>query len=108
MGCRPTIARCARRPIGIAYDRGGPPGLRPQVPDPIRRDAGTGRIDIDPYFLGTTLYELGELYESAGDVKHALEYYGRFIDLWKNADPELQPRVASARARMAQLNRAKG
>jgi hypothetical protein len=28
------------------------------------------------------------------------------VDLWKNADPELQPRVAEARGRIDRMNRA--
>ena len=35
----------------------------------------------------------------------ALEYYGRFADMWKKADPELQPRVADVRRRIAELTR---
>jgi hypothetical protein len=30
------------------------------------------------------------------------------VDLWKNADSDLQPRVAEARKRIDHLNRAKG
>ena len=40
----------------------------------------------------------------ANDVRdRALEYYGKFVDLWKDADPELQPRVADVRKRIAEL-----
>ena len=46
---------------------------------------------------------LGELYESKGDVKKAIEWYGKFVDLWKDADPEMQPRVADVRKRIAEL-----
>ena len=46
---------------------------------------------------------LGELYETKGDKAKALEYYGKFVDLWKDADPELQPRVAEIRKRIGQL-----
>jgi hypothetical protein len=67
--------------------------------------AGTGRIFIDRYYLAPALFRLGELNESAGDAKSATEYYGRVVDLWQNADPELQPRVAEARRRIDQLNR---
>ena len=33
----------------------------------------------------------------------ALEYYGRFVELWKEADPVLQPAVREVRGRMAAL-----
>lgn len=48
-----------------------------------------------------------QLYEGTPDTHRATEYYGRFVDLWAHADPELQPRVAEARTRMEQLNRSK-
>jgi tetratricopeptide (TPR) repeat protein len=46
---------------------------------------------------------LGEMYEARGDRAKALEYYGRFAELWKDAGPELQPRVAEVRKRIAEL-----
>jgi tetratricopeptide (TPR) repeat protein len=51
------------------------------------------------------IYErLGTLYEAVGNRAKAIEYSTRFAELWKNADPELQPRVANARARIARLS----
>ena len=47
---------------------------------------------------------LGELYEQAGDRKQATDNYMKLADLWKNADPELQPIVKDARARIARLS----
>jgi hypothetical protein len=32
-----------------------------------------------------------------------LDYYTQFVDLWKDADPELQPQVTAVRQRMTQL-----
>jgi tetratricopeptide (TPR) repeat protein len=58
--------------------------------------------DVD---LAPTYIRLGELYEAKGDRKRALEYYGRFVDMWKKADAELQPRVADVRRRIAELTR---
>ena len=68
---------------------------------------GTGRSLVDRFYLAPALFRLGELYEHAGDTKHATEYYGRFVELWKNADPELQPRVTEAKTRMEHLTRGK-
>ncbi len=53
--------------------------------------------------LPRVLVRLGELYETKGDKARAIDYYGRFVDLWKDADPELQPRVAEIRKRIGQL-----
>jgi eukaryotic-like serine/threonine-protein kinase len=53
--------------------------------------------------LGPTYKRLGELYEERGDAVKALDYYGRLVDLWKNADPELQPAVRDVRQRLARL-----
>lgn len=46
---------------------------------------------------------LGGYYEQRGDRAKAAEHYARFVDLWKDADPALQPRVASARAQLERL-----
>jgi tetratricopeptide (TPR) repeat protein len=60
-------------------------------------------IDMDPIRLPAIRERLGQLYESMGKTDKAVEQYRAFIDLWKNADPELQPRVADARKRLAAL-----
>ncbi len=35
--------------------------------------------------------------EQRGNTEIAIYYYGKLIDLWKDADPELQPQVEAAR-----------
>ena len=64
--------------------------------------------DLDPYRLAPTLKRLGELYEARGDRRRAADSYNRFVELWKNADPNLQPAVREVRARLAQLAREPG
>ena len=51
---------------------------------------------------------LGELYEAKGDRPKALQYYEHFVDLWKTADPELQPQVADVKRRIARLRASRG
>jgi tetratricopeptide (TPR) repeat protein len=53
--------------------------------------------------LPRTFRRLGELYEGKGNKEKALDYYGKFTGLWKNADPELQPQVRDVKQRMATL-----
>ena len=92
--------------VGQIFDRAGRADSARTYLTQYVEMSGTGRTLADRYWLGPTLFRLGELYENTGDVRHATEYYGRFVDLWKNADPELQPRVAEARGRIDRLNRA--
>ena len=61
------------------------------------------RTEIDADELARLLYRTAELYEGRGDRTRAAERYSRFVELWKDADSELQPRVAEARRRLAML-----
>ena len=38
-----------------------------------------------------------------GDRERAISHLSRFVQLWKNADPELQPVVAEAKRHLARL-----
>jgi tetratricopeptide (TPR) repeat protein len=66
------------------------------------------RFRYDAMYLPHILVRLGALYEEEGDRARAIGYYERFVNLWRNADPELQPRVAEARRRIESLRRANG
>src|SRR5471032_3039675 len=66
------------------------------------------KMNNDQYFLALSYRRLGELWENKGDKAKAAEYYTKFVDLWKNADPELQPKVADAKARLAKLTGLEG
>jgi tetratricopeptide (TPR) repeat protein len=57
---------------------------------------------------GAQLRSLAEMYEAKGERARAVEVYGRFVDLWKDADPDLQPIVQNARERIAALSREGG
>ena len=63
------------------------------------------RIEADADFLAVVHKRLGELYEEKGQRDKALEHYRAFVDLWKDADPPLQPKVTDARQRVAALTR---
>jgi len=58
---------------------------------------------MDPVRLPAVHERLGQLYESMGNTEKAVQHYRAFIELWKNADAELQPRVTDARKRLARL-----
>jgi hypothetical protein len=56
---------------------------------------------VDATWLAATYMRLGELWEGRGDRARAAKYYAAFVELWQSADPELQPRVAFARRKLA-------
>jgi tetratricopeptide (TPR) repeat protein len=47
----------------------------------------------------------GQIAELRGDTASAIRAYSNFIDLWKDADPQLQPRVQAARTTVERLRR---
>ena len=64
-----------------------------------------GRFGNDGFFLAGSYKRLGELWEAKGDQEKATRYYTKFVELWKDADPELQPKVSEVRKRLARLER---
>lgn len=72
-----------------------------ETPDAYRRPT-------DATFLAGTYKRLGELWEAKGDQAKAVTYYAKFVELWKDADPELQPRVAEVRRRLARVQSTAG
>jgi tetratricopeptide (TPR) repeat protein len=56
-------------------------------------DVGHGRVYL----------RLGELAELQGDRPAAIDFYGRFVELWREADAPLQPQVSEVRRRLAEL-----
>lgn len=56
------------------------------------------------YALGQALApaheRLAELEDEAGNLDDAARHYARFVELWSDADEELQPRVRAAQARL--------
>jgi tetratricopeptide (TPR) repeat protein len=94
---------CGLYEMAIAFERSQQPD---SALDAYQRIVSTPRVELlfDDYRnLPPTYKRLGELYEGRGDRAKAIEYYGRFIDLWKGADPKLQPQVAEARAALRRL-----
>jgi hypothetical protein len=61
------------------------------------------RILADAYRLAPILRRVGELYEAKGDRRRAAQAYQRFVALWRQADPVLQPQVAEVRRRLAEV-----
>jgi tetratricopeptide (TPR) repeat protein len=96
--CKP----CGLGAMAIAHDAAG-------NSDSVRvyweayLDTHWGLPTIEAWARPRAFRRLGEIYESRGERDKAVEYYDRFVGLWENADPELQPIVSDLRARMARL-----
>src|SRR5437870_5094346 len=96
-------AVCGLFLLGRAYERAGERDSALAVYERAVTTPGYTRAFEEELTLGPTYRRLGEMYEERGQLDKAREYYGRFIDLWKNADSELQPIVREIRARLMRL-----
>ncbi|HUF35702.1 MAG TPA: protein kinase, partial [Gemmatimonadales bacterium] len=97
---------CGLFELAAAHDRrGGVDSALVHYRRHIDHPTPASTFQVEHYSLAPTYRRLGELYEARGDRRAAADYYGRFVDLWKNADSELQPAVRDVRARLAQLAR---
>jgi tetratricopeptide (TPR) repeat protein len=98
---------CALPDIARAYDLAGNADSAIAVFSRyIEAPAEPTRVwDADAYNLAGAHKRLGELYEAKGDAQKAASHYAAFVDLWKDADPELQPIVRRVRERLATIQR---
>jgi tetratricopeptide (TPR) repeat protein len=63
------------------------------------------RAAYELVYLAPAHRRQAEIYERRGQRELAAPHYRRFIELWNGADPELQPAVAKARSRLAEVER---
>ncbi|MBA2458535.1 MAG: tetratricopeptide repeat protein [Gemmatimonadales bacterium] len=98
-----SCSDCGAYDEGVAYERAGKPDSALAAYERAAGRGTTWKTLADQWNLAPSLKRLGELYEARGDRRRALENYGRFLELWKKADPELQPAVREVRERMGTL-----
>ena len=99
-----SCTNCALPELGRAYDQAGQPdSALAAYQRAVDNPGGLSSVFFDAFNVDHTYRRLGELYEEKGDREKALDYYGRFTALWKDADAELQPQVREVKARMAKL-----
>ncbi|HEU4524923.1 MAG TPA: hypothetical protein VFR62_07865, partial [Gemmatimonadales bacterium] len=61
------------------------------------------RAAYELVYLAPAHLRQAEIYDGRGDGARAAQHYRKFIELWRDADPELQPLVDGARKRLAEL-----
>ena len=98
-----SCAHCLDFGLGRAYDLANQPDSAIAQLETFLATPWDNRLDQDWFSLAPTHKRLGELYDAKGDRDKAISHFSKFIELWKNADPELQPAVADAKRRLARL-----
>jgi len=98
-------APCLPFDLARAYDAAGRPDSAAIMFERYLATPFAFKVDaeLDPTRVPAIRERLGQLYEAMGNTAKAIENYRAFIELWKNADPELQPRVADAKRRLSRL-----
>ena len=56
-------------------------------------------------YLAPSHLRQAQIHERRGERALAAQHYARFVELWRDCDPELRPLVADARARVAALGK---
>jgi tetratricopeptide (TPR) repeat protein len=91
--------------LGLAYDQANQADSTIANLERYLSTPNPFRVTMDQWMMAPAHKRLGELYEAKGDAKRAAEHYSAFVELWKRADPDLQPKVAQVRMRLAALRR---
>jgi tetratricopeptide (TPR) repeat protein len=87
--------------IGSAFERAGKPDSAIVAYEHYVNTPDPDRFFDDGLKLAWVLEHIAPLYEAKGKRQEARAAYERLVDLWKDADPELRPRVMRARQRIA-------
>jgi tetratricopeptide (TPR) repeat protein len=111
---KPALFQVALPLLGRAYEAAGPVDSAIAAYEEYLRSSKVGfgapttsmmagAHNPDAAWRADTYVRLGTLYQQRGNRDLAVDYYNRFVDLWQDADPELQPRVEDVRRRIARL-----
>lgn len=95
---------CTLGALAFAYDHAGMPDSVLAVYERYVTTPWLWRRGVDSWWLATAYERLGQLYEEHGNTEKAIYYNGKFVELWQDADPELQPRVEAARRAIEALS----
>jgi tetratricopeptide (TPR) repeat protein len=94
---------CGEYNIGRVFDRMGQPDSAMAHFNAYLAETPANRDDVDWAALAGLQKRLGELYDSKGDTANAVKHYAAFTELWKDADPDLQPVVQTVKKRLGEL-----
>jgi tetratricopeptide (TPR) repeat protein len=94
---------CTLWGLGQAYEGAGQPDSALATYERYLDATNIVQTFTDPGNLAAILERLGQMYDERGEWEKAAEYYARFVELWQEADPELQPRVEAAQQRLEEI-----
>jgi tetratricopeptide (TPR) repeat protein len=83
--------------MGIAFERSGMPDSAITAYEHYMNTPWADHVRDDGFRLPWALEHVAALYDAKGNTKKAISAYQRLADLWRQADPELQPRDATPR-----------
>jgi DNA-binding SARP family transcriptional activator/tetratricopeptide (TPR) repeat protein len=61
----------------------------------------------DIAYLAPAHLRRGQIYQRLGELNEAARHYARFVELWRDCDPEFHPHLAEAERQLAQLRAAR-
>jgi hypothetical protein len=99
---------CIYQPIGMIWYLGAVPDSAIHYWEAFLAAPYLGRESMDAVARPFIHRRLGELHEQQGSRGRAAQHYLAVVDLWRDADAELQPKVAELRRRAAQLGATAG
>jgi eukaryotic-like serine/threonine-protein kinase len=99
----PSCRGCMSQTLAQIYDDAGDAARAVEAYEAYLNRPWFDRLQADAFLLPRTHERLGTLYEALGDTANARRHLERFVELWADADPDLQPRVDQARQRLSAL-----
>jgi tetratricopeptide (TPR) repeat protein len=98
-----NCAICIMDDLGWVWERAGVADSAIFYWEKYLRTPYFGRQGFDGFQRPLIVKRLAELYDAKGDAANAARNYRDFIELWENADPRVQPKVAEARRKLSRL-----
>ena len=101
-------ARCLPAEFAHLFDAAGQPDSAIARYEQYLDTPSNFQLWLDATVRPAAHESLGRMYDEKGDLENAALHYARFVELWEDADPVLQPRVEAARSRMQEIVRERG
>jgi tetratricopeptide (TPR) repeat protein len=99
---------CGLEALGRAYATAGQTDSAIAVYERYLDTQSLQRVHQDGTQLAIVLRQLGWLYDQRGESAKAGRAYRRFLELWKDCDPELRSEVAKVSRRLHELEKIDG